>query len=100
MTVTGLELIFVEALEHKFPTIHTGDGGNLYTSFLTALGPSDIKGFIINDDIIGGYVIYYNYDKGTEWQQEGYYLYYQTFAIKVTNWEGLNNLRNIIVFRR
>lgn len=94
ITVTGLDLVFGQALQYKFPTIKTETRNNLYTDFITAIGPNEIKGFIIDDDIIGGYVIYHNYKQKTETSREGYYRYYQAFAIKVTNWNGLNNMRN------
>lgn len=94
MTVNGLDMIVNIAMEDKFSKIQSGNGGTAYTQILTAIGPGEIKGFIIDEDIIGGYVVYYHYDHRTGTSMEGYYLYNKAFAIKVTNWNGLNNLRN------
>lgn len=94
MTVTGLDMIFSVALEDKFSKVKSGNGGTTYAQILTAVGPSEIKAFIIDENIIGGYIIYYHYDSATGSAMEGYYSYDKEFAIKVTNWEGLNNLRN------
>lgn len=100
---TGLDMIFDIALKVKTSTIKTANGGTLYSRIITAVGPGEIKAFIINDDVIGGYIIYYNYEDrnypygGVGTPMKGYYIYTQAFAIKVTDWNGLNNLRNITI---
>ncbi len=94
MTVTGLDMIFSTALEDKFSKAQSGNGGTVYSQIVTAVGPSKIKGFAIDENIIGGYIIYYHYETAKGSTMKGYYLYDKAFAIKVTNWNGLNNLRN------
>lgn len=101
--VNGLDLIFIEALKKKLPEVSIGNGNNAYIEFLTAVGPNIIKGFKINDNIIGGYAIYFIYDEGNIYNNSdpfsvkmpGYYLKHKEFAIKINNWEGLNKIRNI-----
>jgi hypothetical protein len=98
-TVTGLELIFSDALKYKASNVKTSKGNSLYSEMLASYGNSEIKGFIINEDVIGGYIVYFTKENGYlsksgMCSSAGYYINNQEIAIKITNWEGLNNLRN------